>query len=389
MTSPNFKLQPIQTVSPSLVEILRTCPLQAALSRIYELRQFVLGNPKAWLGIAYHGVLERLWMPVGESLTGEQLVERLWLTAIDTLRQRALAHPLDHRFSMPEKWPGFYLVRACLGIRAREVINDQPRVGGSRTPSDGIVTHARETKLTAMGGKLSGKPDVITSDEIWDYKSGSVYDETPEGVKTVKQGYVRQLLLYGHLVHENYGKCPAKGKLLPMQGGTVEIDLDSETCANEAGEAVRLLDSFNASLTASSDVTEIATPSPSACRWCNFKLLCPAFWREVNDGWVKELGSAAVRGSLKGTPAAIHNARAFSVPIDVSAGTTAAIEMTIAPFDKQVYPYLSELRIEEEVRIINLFPRRDGQLAPTSATVCSRSSDCPEFSLGGLEEGDR
>ena len=71
------ELKPISAISPSVAETLRNCPLQAALSRISEIRSFTLENPKAWLGIAYHEVLEKLWSPSYEDLNDEVLVEHL------------------------------------------------------------------------------------------------------------------------------------------------------------------------------------------------------------------------------------------------------------------------------------------------------------------------
>jgi len=111
-----FELRPILMVSPSLAEILRACPLQAALSRISGVESFALGNPKVWLGTAYHEVLEILWTSTEPNLSDEQLIEYLWSNAIDALRQRATAHPHDCRFALPEKWPGYHLARACVEI---------------------------------------------------------------------------------------------------------------------------------------------------------------------------------------------------------------------------------------------------------------------------------
>jgi hypothetical protein len=379
-TSREFKLRSISAVSPTLAEILRNCPLQATFYQVPELNHFVLSNPKAWLGIAYHEVLEKLWLPRDDDSTDDQLVEDLWISAIGTLRQKALAHQFDNRFENPEKWPGYYLVWACLTIRAQEALSRKSQL---RLLSESVnaIPYVREKQLAAMGGKLIGKPDVISPDEIWDYKSGSIYDEVSEGVRVVKEGYARQLLLYGQLVRENYGKYPARGKLLPMQGETVEIELEPEQCAKEAADAVHILDSANAKLADSTDVPTIATPSASSCRWCKFKLVCPAFWQQVDVTWAEELGSAAVKGRLKTTPALIHNGQAFSLSIDVTAGTTGANEITVAPLNKETHRSLSEFKQGEVVRLVNLFLRRDGQLAPTNATVCYRESDCPAFSL--------
>ncbi len=376
-TSLVFELRPIQAISPSLAEILRNCSLQAAISRISGIKRFVLGNPKAWLGTAYHNVLEKLWKPTDEELTDMELVEHLWTNAIDALRQKAIVHPLNHRFATPEKWPGYYLVRACVQVRAEEVLAEQPRLqasAGSVSNSAGVLC---EQRLSAMDGKLVGKPDVVMDNEIRDYKSGRIYDVTTDGTQTVKQEYVRQLHLYGHLVYEKYGYYPTKGKLLPMQGPAAEVNLDPETCAAEATDAIKLLDSFNAKLAMSEEVSSLATPSPKACRWCQYKAICPAFWKGVEDSWGEELGSATVRGDLKEPPAVIHHGRAFSLSIEVSAGTSALSEVSIAPLDGEVHSKLAAFQTSDTVRIVNLYQRRDGQLAPTPATLCFIDIDCP------------
>jgi hypothetical protein len=126
-----------------------------------------------------------------------------------------------------------------------------------------------------MGGKLVGKPDVIIGNEIRDYKSGRIYEESADGKQSVKETYVRQLRLYGRLVEEHLGVSPTKGILLPMQGTPVEVSLNRQDCAVESEKAVRLLDSYNAQLQCVSTASNLATPSPQACRWCQYKAICP------------------------------------------------------------------------------------------------------------------
>ena len=96
-----YELPPISSVSPSLAETLRNCPLQAGISRIREVRNYVLGNPKAWLGIAYHTVLERMWA-AGTSGGGDQFDE-LWRNSVSNIQSQAIAHPLNKRFADPER----------------------------------------------------------------------------------------------------------------------------------------------------------------------------------------------------------------------------------------------------------------------------------------------
>ena len=94
-------LEQIPSVSPSLAESLRICPLQAMLNRSRELRQFTLESPKAWLVITYHEVLEKLWSNERPDLDDE-LMDHLWESAVERVRQASADHPLDRRFSEHE-----------------------------------------------------------------------------------------------------------------------------------------------------------------------------------------------------------------------------------------------------------------------------------------------
>jgi len=386
MASPNhhssqiFELQPIPAVSPSLAETLRNCPLQAAFSRFSGLKEFVLGNPKAWLGIVYHEVLEKLWAPIKVKFAEDELIEHLWSNAIRALKQKEIDHPLNRRFSAPEKWPGYYLTRACVQMRAKQALTERPLKATSAESSTIMNNSVREQLLTAVGGKLIGKPDLILDDEIREYKSGKVYVEAAEG-KAVKEEYVRQICLYGHLVHANCGKCPKKGKLLPMQGENIEIDLDPVMCAAEATKAVSLLDSFNTRLANASDILSLAAPSPGACRWCQFKAVCPAFWELAEESWIDENVNGAVRGIMDKPLEFIHDDRALAVSIHVHAGTIAASSISIAPLDRNIHDNILNCKLGDEIRIINLGIRKDRRPYPTILTVCLPKDQCPSFKL--------
>ena len=375
-----FELRPILVVSPSLAETLRACPLQAALSRISGVESFVLGNPKAWLGTAYHEVLERLWTSTEPNLSDEQLIEYLWSSAIDALRQKAIAHPHDCRFALPEKWPGYHLARACVEIRAKQALAEHPRLPGGGQSAYSATSEVREQQLSGMDGKLIGKPDLLIDNEIRDYKSGTIYQKTA-AAKTVKEGYLRQLRLYGHLANENYGSCPRKGRLLPMQGAPVEIDLDPETCAAEAVDAVNLLNHYNSQLITVSDVRSLAEPSPEACRWCDFKIICAAFWETADVSWAEEISSGAVRGILNESPILIHNGRALSISLHIVGGTTATHDIAVAPLTVEIHDQVLRGQPGDEVRIVNLLVRGDGQLVPANMTLCCCGSDWPSFML--------
>src|SRR3990172_4139080 len=55
-----LELAQIRATSPTLAETMRACLLRAGLSKATASSKFVLGNPKAWLGTAYHEVLEKI-----------------------------------------------------------------------------------------------------------------------------------------------------------------------------------------------------------------------------------------------------------------------------------------------------------------------------------------
>lgn len=125
----------------------------------------------------------------------------------------------------------------------------------------------RERKFTSCGGKLVGRPDVICSDEVVDYKSGAIteYDEATQS-DVIKAAYVRQLRIHGFLVKETLGKWPKRGVLLPLAAASVEIALEPSDCVREATEAVALLDAYNAKARADAAPEQFASPSPQSCR---------------------------------------------------------------------------------------------------------------------------
>jgi len=94
-------LESIEAVSPTLVETLYACKLQAGLSRVGEAKRFVLGNPKAWLGTAYHEVLAIAGGHSGDDL--ETVLSAAWDAVINREHQRAKNHPLDKRFAKAKR----------------------------------------------------------------------------------------------------------------------------------------------------------------------------------------------------------------------------------------------------------------------------------------------
>jgi hypothetical protein len=362
---------------------MRACSLNAGLSRAKGSSAFALGNPKAWLGTAYHKVLEKI---VGCDITQETLeaaVDRLWKQAIDDQEQRVRAHALNRRFGLPTTWPGYYIAYASVLLRAQELCGtrDSPTAPAAekRAPPGTI----REQEFIALGGKLLGKPDVVRPSEVIDYKSGAIfqYDDTSQA-EVVKAAYIRQLRIYGYLVKEALGWWPQRGVLLPFAGAGVDIPLDPAECTREAEEAVELLDSYNAKARAGAELQKFASPSPRVCKWCSYKLLCSAFWRAASPDWSGQLDGAAIEGVLAEDPKVIHAGAARAIVIDIQAGSEVPRRAQIAPLSSAVHTLVPTLAAGEHVRVVGLRIRPDGFLAPTPRTVLVRVTDIPGIAVG-------
>lgn len=382
------ELPQIRATSPTLAETMRTCLLRAGLSRATGSSRFVLGNPKAWLGTAYHEVLEKIVeVDLGQE-TLDAAVERMWNQAIATQQQRADMHALDRRFGTPAAWPGYHVARASVMLRAQDLSRGSaPAVPpATKHPSGpGLGGSIREQEFTACGGKLLGRPDVIRASEVVDYKSGTIveYDGATQ-TAVVKAAYVRQLRIYGYLVKEKLGWWPLRGLLLPLAGAGVEVALEPSECEREATEAVALLNIYNGKVRAGAAPEAFASPSPQGCRWCPYKLLCPAFWQAASPDWSGQLDGAAVEGVLAEAPSVIHAGAARAVALDIQAGSEGRRRAQVAPLNPATHAAVTTLAAGERLRIVGLRARPDGVLAPTQRTVLARVADLPAVTLAPL-----
>jgi hypothetical protein len=89
-----ISLTVISSTSPSLGEAMRGCTLRAGFSRCAPLQPFVLGNPKAWLGTAYHKVMEQLPSILRSGGDPMANADAIWNAEIARLEQEASNHPL-------------------------------------------------------------------------------------------------------------------------------------------------------------------------------------------------------------------------------------------------------------------------------------------------------
>jgi hypothetical protein len=366
-----------------MAEVMRSCALRAGLSRCEGARAFTLGNPKAWLGTAYHAVLEKLAEADIEDDAVDAKTEELWTAAIEVERQGAMAHGLDSRFGPPVAWPGYHLAHAAVRLRAKEMVASRREAGrqsAARANAGDSTPAMREQRFTACNGKLVGRPDVISGDEIIDYKSGAILerDEATES-EVVKAAYVRQLRIYGFLVRQALGRWLPRGVLLPLVGTGVQIELDPAQCEREAAESVALLDAYNERVRAGESINALAAPAPVTCKWCAFKLICPAFWGAAGPAWSGQLEGAAIEGVVGEPVRAIHGGAAFAISVEIQRGTETPRRAEIAPLNASIHGGVAKLVPGDAIRFVNLRVRPDGKLVPTPRTVLSRVVDLPSL----------
>lgn len=377
MTGEPIRLRRIETVSPTLAELLRQCKLRAGLSRAEGSSRYVLGNPKAWLGTAYHAVLEAAGG--ANPIEIEGIVAKTWDSAVQAEYQRARSHPLDKRYGPPESWPGYHLVRAMALVRARELVASDPGKNGSTATGESPSPAWREREFSGAEGRIIGRPDVVRPGEVIDFKTGAVLED--EDLEEVRPAYMRQLRLYAFLVKETLGWWPQRAVLMPMTGPPVAIEIDPAECEAEAVEAIRLLEEYNTALNRGADVVDLASPSPEACRWCPFQLLCPAFWSALGPDWKQEFCSGAVAGTAMERPRAIHGGAALSLSITAVQGTEPPSErISLSPLDPSIHSDLLRVQAGDRVRVTGLYRRADDRVAPTIRTQIAL-----ERALPGIE----
>jgi hypothetical protein len=359
----------IAATSPSLADAVRGCKLRAGLSRCAPLQPFVLGNPKAWLGTAYHKVMEQL--PTILQAGGDPVAaaDQVWNAEIALLEQEAAGHPLNARFGPATTWKGYFLVHATLRLRIEDASAAwKPSASTAGTPSQPA---AREVEITAAQGKLRGKIDLLSGEDLIDFKTGEIFEEDEiTGMFAVKPVYVRQMRIYAWLAHSFTGRWVKRGLLYPLAGAPVEVPIAPAECEAEAAEAVALLDAYNAAVAAGASLSATGSASQDACRWCPFKPFCPAFWQAVTPDWSGHLDGEVIRDTVAAAPQPLLVPGTYSLIVDVQGGTVSAgTSVRLAPLSADIHAALTGLTAGQSVILTRIGRKVNGSLFPLLQTM--------------------
>ena len=283
---------PLLKTSPAMDEILRTCSLRVAFQNDPAFSGVRELSTSATLGSIAHNLLERCVKGEFDHVSSKNLPQAIaqkWDEIAATEAQK-LSDKAIGQVPQLFRWPGFALKRASairLAIRMAE-----GRLQAFSRPvgavADGSIRIQSEARLEGQGGRLVGRVDLVrrtkSGAEVVDYKSGVVYDvgPMPDGTMGVRASYIRQMLLYLSLVHENEGAWPTKATIESLIDGPVDIEVDPGKVDKAVTEAMARLDSYNR---ASSRGEVVGRPTPENCRWCPYKAVCNDFLEESDQSW--------------------------------------------------------------------------------------------------------
>jgi len=361
--APDITLRSMRRTTPTLWANMRLCRLRAVLSSTREADAWVLQNPSAWLGTAFHRLM-------AQAPTSDQEAESLWSATIDRLADAAAVHPLNRRFASPERWPGYFL------IRQRAIASAvQPRTAGAWGPVRSSSGQAgNERLIEARGGRLAGKPDRYDSRSITEYKS-SLPDPTWEEAPSIIDGFWRQLRLYAVLVAEE-GSWPAVLRIVAASGQSLERQVDRRECEAEADAAVCDLEATN-NLLARADDHSLATPSEVACAQCPYQAICPAFWAWAAKSRWPKLRRQAARGEIVGVDHG-SDGDLYSLTLQLDGRFGAEGPQPLA-LRRSVQGDFSGRRLGSGVRVTQALLRPDGRLRADILTCVAAEDSVPRL----------
>jgi hypothetical protein len=276
-------LTPLGHTTPTLWSHMRLCSLRGAFASSRAAERWVLHDPRAWLGTAFHKVMEACRRPGATTATPEEA----WTAAIRDAAAAVVDHPLDARFAAPERWPGYFLIRQRAFSSGQGAIAASiSRARTSTQRPEGVST--TERGLRVRGGRLVGRPDRFDGRILTEYKS-SIPDSAWRGAEAVLDGFRRQLRLYAAIIAEATGRWPIRGEVVAASGQTMCVPLVPTACDAEVNAALAALDDLNLGLAAGAAPETLARPGEGSCSGCPFQVLCPAFWP-----WLAAAGSSSL-----------------------------------------------------------------------------------------------
>jgi len=368
---------PLKRISPSRYTALKECALREIWSAARQ-QALLPPSPTAKLGGAIHRLLEEAGR---ERFVTMQAVEKRWASLVDEIEEQMAQSWLERpliplRIMVPD-----YEVRKIRACRkAFEISQESSFVphGTKARPGVGF-----EVWVQSLEGLIGGFIDQVQESSdgpvLRDYKSGYVLAKREaDGEPNIKGEYEAQLRLYAALYQSAFKHWPARLEIIPLQGTSRVVELQSTECARLLDEAGALLKQINAQireLTARSAEDKefcLASPSPSICRYCLFRPGCRAYQKARDDTseapWPGDVWGMVIEVRKLG------NGRT-NIGLQVTKRPYTVAQIRGLNSDPGRHPALQVIRVGDQVALYNLRGSTAGSYSETSSTVIYKLSE--------------
>ncbi len=258
-------LEPMRRISPSRYVQLSTC----MLSEIWAsgtATPFLPRNPMAIIGSIAHEVL--LAGANGGAASAEETWDQLVGAEDEKLRASSLERCL---------YPLRTSVRLYEVVRKRTCQRAASNPPENRIKRPGTPIQRRRTgheiwvksRDEAVGGWIDLVERIDEEIVLSDLKAGDA---------AVRESYAVQLKIYAALYHETFGEWPSRIQIVPLNGAPSVVPLSRNECSRLLVEASTVLAQINDRVSSGTESdTDLAAPSPAACRQCGFRPVCRAY----------------------------------------------------------------------------------------------------------------
>ena len=285
-------IEPIKRLSPSTAYSFYLCPLKEVL-RFNKVIAPLPVFPSARLGSAIHSVLEGASKKM---IMDEKDFNERWATNIKLIENIMRQIPAEQHLVPLEDSERTYEVKKLQTWKiTKEALSYSNYI---EKPSLKIAERLMISPMASIGGRIDLILTNLDGTEIIDYKTGEVIDESG----TLKEEYKIQMKLYAALYHDIYSSWPKKLTLVSLGRKRHEVEFTPEECNKLLLDLEEKLEDVNQKILGEEPLSNLAIPSPEACKFCPYRPGCHSYWirREDTENWPKDVAGKVLEKTVSG-----------------------------------------------------------------------------------------
>ena len=257
---------------------LNSCHLRAAYDCDRDVSDFLRrGSLYTALGNAAHALEEAVHrgdFDAEDETTLEAAIDRCWSESLILELDLLQAQWPEYRIPRMRDLPRYATIYCNATGRAAESIR-------SRVSTALPHQYARvEQTLVDEDNAILGRPDryVVDGDgfSVFDIKSGVVDSE-------ISPAHRHQLLTYCHLIERETALTPKAIAIQDIEGHLVSEKVSSVQVAEHISTILESRSRFLKRVGNTREWKDSASPSQEACRFCDYRVICPAYWGQPAD----------------------------------------------------------------------------------------------------------